>query len=317
MKAIPDTWLIQIEITNACTHQCLHCTRFVGHHPKPYFMDLKTFETAVDSLEGYPGGIGIMGGEPTLHPQFKEICTILRAKVPLEKRYLWTSGYKWEEYRDTIRKTFAENIYYNDHEDDTQTHQPILIAMTDVLDDRPFMRSLIDKCWIQEKWSPSINCKGGFFCEVAAAMDTLFNGPGGYTIEKGWWKKTPKDFEDQINRYCFNCSAALPLPPLSNQKGEELVSPSNYAKLSALNSGKLKKGMVKVISSRFTTEQIQLWSKDWTPWHYTGEKGRKTYYDLYGPWHGFWVTQGKKWRKRIKKWSNRQKKSSPCCFTKA
>ncbi len=33
MKAIKDTWLVQIEITNACTHQCLHCTRFVGYHP--------------------------------------------------------------------------------------------------------------------------------------------------------------------------------------------------------------------------------------------------------------------------------------------
>ncbi len=301
MKAIKDTWLIQIEITNACIHQCLHCTRFVGHHGKPYFMDLGTFEKALDSLEGYPGGVGVMGGEPTLHPKFREICEILRTKMPLEKRFLWTSGYKWKEYRDIIRQTFAENIYYNDHEDDTQKHQPLLIAMEDVLDDRAFMRTLIDKCWIQEKWSPSINPKGGFFCEVAAAMDMLFDGPGGYPLEKGWWKRTVKDFEDQINRYCFRCSAALPLPPFKNQKGDELVSASNYAKLQKICSRKFRESKVRFIDTKYTKEQILEWSKDWQPWVYTGEEGRKTLYDLYGWWHGFWVTQGKKSRKRKKK----------------
>ena len=26
------------------------------------------------------------------------------------------------------------------------------------------------------------------FCEVAASLDYLFDGPGGYSLEKGWWK---------------------------------------------------------------------------------------------------------------------------------
>ena len=73
MKAIRDMWLIQIEITNSCFLECPNCTRFIGHNEKPFFMDLQMVEKAIDSLEGFPGSIGIMGGEATLHPKFFEI----------------------------------------------------------------------------------------------------------------------------------------------------------------------------------------------------------------------------------------------------
>jgi len=163
------------------------------------------------------------------------------------------------------------------------------------------MRELIDKCWVQEKWSPSINPKGAFFCEVAAAMDLLFDGPGGYRLEKGWWKRTVKDFEDQINRYCFRCSAALPLPAFNNQKGQELVSAANYAGLQKVCSRKVKQSKVQLIDTKYTREQIIQWSRDWKPWVYTGEGGRKTFYELYGWWHGFWVKMAKKYRKHKRK----------------
>lgn len=207
MKAIKDMWLIQIEITNG----------FVGHHKKTYFIDLEMIEKAIDSLEGFEGGIGIMGGEPAFHPKFVEICKLLQKKVPPEKRYLWTSGYKWEEQRSIIKKTFAERIYYNDHKSAQQKHQPILVVINDVVEDKETIKDLVDKCWIQERWPASINPKGGFFCEVAAAMDLLFDGPGGYPLEKGWWNKTPQDFQDQVGRYCYQCGAALPFPPVSSK----------------------------------------------------------------------------------------------------
>ena len=68
MLAVRDKYTIHIEITNACTNECANCTRFVGHHKKPYYMDLETIENALDSLEGFQQYIGIMGGEPTKHP---------------------------------------------------------------------------------------------------------------------------------------------------------------------------------------------------------------------------------------------------------
>ncbi|MEI6223052.1 MAG: radical SAM protein, partial [bacterium] len=82
MKALYKAGTIQIEVTNACTHLCANCTRCVGHHKKPFMMSLDVVERAIQSLEGYPGTVGIMGGEPTLHPQFEEICSLVQKYVP-------------------------------------------------------------------------------------------------------------------------------------------------------------------------------------------------------------------------------------------
>jgi hypothetical protein len=301
MKATRDNWLIQIEITNMCNFRCANCTRFIGYHNKPYFMDLATIEKAIDSLEGFPGGVGIMGGEPLMHPDFSMICELVRKKVPLEKRFLWTSGYKWEKYKKIVRKTFAENIYYNDHQGDTQKHQPILIAIKDILDDRDFIKELIDNCWIQKMWSPSINPKGGFFCEVAAAMDLLFEGKGGYSLEKGWWDKTPEDFKEQIERYCYYCSAAVPLPSISNKEDKDYVSISNYCRLQKIKSSKFMDKRINLFDKKYSKKRIMELAKDWHPWEYLGDEKRKSFYFLYGLVDGFLVSRGKSLRKKKKK----------------
>ncbi|MFH1075686.1 MAG: radical SAM protein, partial [Pseudomonadota bacterium] len=56
--------VIHVEVTNACSLKCSNCTRFVGHHKEPFFMDINTVAKAITSLGGFPGQIGMMGGEP-------------------------------------------------------------------------------------------------------------------------------------------------------------------------------------------------------------------------------------------------------------
>ena len=276
MIPIYRTKLIQIEITNACPLRCANCTRFVGHHKKPYFMDLDTVRKAIESLEGFPGGIGMMGGEPTLHPQFKEICEIYQELIPdKRRRELWTAGYKWDEYQDIIQKTFdSDLVLYNDHSDPNEgVHQPILIAAEDILDDRELMWRLIGNCWVQWRWSPSITPKGGFFCEVAAALDMLFDGPGGYPLEKGWWDKNPWEFADQVKQYCPRCSAAIPMERPSSSSGCDIVSKSNYENLKKIGSLKLKQDKINVFDKKLTEEDVEKVVKEgWTPWSHRSYK---------------------------------------------
>jgi hypothetical protein len=269
MIPLYKTWLIQIEITNACTYKCANCTRFVGHHQKSYFMDLETIEKAVDSLDGFGGGIGIMGGEPTLHPQFPQICELLQKKVPPQKCGLWTSGYRWEEYKHLIKKTFKYAVSYNDHSDLRQKHQPVLVAIDDVIEDKKLMWNLIDHCWVQESWSPSINPKGAFFCEVAAALDIFMDGPGGYPVEKGWWIKDPADFRDQVERYCRRCGAALPMQCPSNREGPDLISPGNLSLFIKHGSPKILNGQYQLFNEKMD-EKVKELQKDWTPSNYLG-----------------------------------------------
>ena len=274
MKPIYDMWLVQIEVTNACTNRCANCTRMMGHHRRNYFMDIETVEKAIDSLDGFKGGIGIMGGEPTLHPEFKEICELLQKKVPLHKCGLWTSGYKWDEYKNLIKDTFKLGVFYNDHSDSTQKHQPVLVGIDEVIDDKELMWNLIKKCWIQEQWSSSINTKGAFFCEVAAALDIVFEGPGGYPIEKNWWNKTPEEFQDQVRRYCVRCGGALPLERPSNQEANDLISKKNYEMLLTLGSPKVLSGRFEIFDEKMDEEVLRL-QKKWSPWDYLGGSRRK------------------------------------------
>ena len=280
MRALRDMTTIQIEITNACNKCCSNCTRFCGHHKKSFFMNYETFTRSVDSLDGYQGTIGIMGGEPTLHPQFERFVRFIAAKFgknPATQRLvyplkdfikaqqrrdyesfrtvddtfkavgpgLWSNmGASYKKHYEIINDTFFVQIL-NDHINPIY-HQPGLVARKDLgISDADFFK-LRDKCWVQNEWSASITPKGAFFCEIAAALDMLFDGPGGWLIEPGWWKREPKDFGDQLH-WCELCGFALDTFMRDGTEEIDDVSETLYEKLKNIESSKLKSGRVNLI----------------------------------------------------------------------
>lgn len=290
--------LIQIEVTNACNHRCCHCSRLVGHHAKPFTMSLDDIENGLQTLVDYPGHVGIMGGEPTLHPEFPKICELMKKYVPVKaRRELWTAGYKWKEYKDIIHDTFyPELIAYNEHwEEQPCWHQPLQIAADEVFNgnvtgqletDQELMWRVIDNCWIQKRWSASITPYGAYFCEVAAARAIMMGGtPPGVKVRKDWWKEPLQTYSAIIGPLCKKCSACLPMPMRNNDKQEyDDVSPENLKILKCVNSPKCKKGNCKVAN----LAEIRQFYKghpfipqtnyflrggfedfpDWTPWNY-------------------------------------------------
>ena len=54
------------------TRACSNCTRLCGHGLPVYNMTTGQFAKALHSLKGFPGMVGMMGGEPTIHPEFAE-----------------------------------------------------------------------------------------------------------------------------------------------------------------------------------------------------------------------------------------------------
>lgn len=263
MKAPKDHWTIQIEVTNACIHHCSNCTRLCGHHQKPFFMEFETFCKAVDSVLDHPGLIGVMGGEPTLHPRFADMCQYLYEKLPKEKLatpdaftlptdsfievrrrqeldeyviYPYEDGPRpvvmgaglWTTITPAYRKNFEiiQDVFrfqnLNDHTN-ASYHQPILISRKDMgIDDDTWLK-LREHCWVNQQWSSSVTPKGCFFCEVAAALDMLYDGPGGLPIEPGWWKRDIEDFKDQF-RWCELCG--IPLKTFARDAREGIVDVS-------------------------------------------------------------------------------------------
>lgn len=278
MRSPAEMVTIQIEITNVCPLKCSNCTRFCQHHQKPFFMEEEELRAALNSLKEYaeqPHAIvGYMGGDPLTHPRFLDFCDIALEYIPREKLGLWTTfPQSKKHYREVIVKTF-DNILLNDHSRDDILHAPVLMAAEDyfrkpcefckgskdgIFSDHPCVEcggkgtvtddlnlfAAVEHCWIQSSWSASINPKGAWFCEVAAALSDLFDGPQGWKVEPGWWKRTPKDFTAQMEWACKKCGAALPIERIRNsQDPRDDVSPSNLKRLEEIKSRKLQRGEI-------------------------------------------------------------------------
>lgn len=208
------------------------------------------------SLEGWKKGVGCTGGEPTLHPQFPEICGLFRRLFPKQQCGLWTcGGASYEKYRELIHDTFGI-INYNDHKSPC-FHHPVMIASEEVIEDEKLRNELIDNCWLQLHWSPLITPKGAFFCEVAATFDMLFDGHGGYSLEPNWWKRSVAELKDQRERYCRYCSIPIPMESLPDTLDYDYTSKGNAKRLIEAGSPQAKKGKLTIIDKIYTYEDIQ------------------------------------------------------------
>lgn len=297
VRSPKDMSIIMIDITNACPHLCSNCTRFCGNHRKPYFMDFGTFKKAVDSLVGAPPIIGIIGGEPTIHPEFDKFIRYFRERIPEKKRFsplavpiknpkclhrivkymrgkkrgLFTSlGQGYHKNYELIQDTFSYQSI-NDHSA-VNNHQAILATRKELgFSDEEWFK-LRDNCWIQNLWSATITPKGAFFCEIAAHLDMLFDGPGGWPVEPGWWKRKPVDFADQLH-WCELCSVALPMPTIPANDHRDIVTPVMLEKLKAVHSPRAEKGNYILLDPK--TYRKEDYGHDRTPtWYIKDEHDR-------------------------------------------
>ena len=188
------------------------------------------------------------------------------------RREFWTAGFRWGDYKADILETFdKERVAFNNHMQFNGKHHSLLVAIEEVVADPELRKLLIDNCPFQARWSASVTPKGAFFCEIAGSLDWLFDGPGGYPIEPGWWRKIPAEFQDQVERYCNKCSGALPMEARSDGRGGrdgptiDIVSPGNLKRLLDAGSPKAMRGHIEIRSESFSADEIQAHMKTWNP----------------------------------------------------
>jgi len=262
-----EQWCIQIDVTNACPRRCSNCTRLLAHARQRWDMSVDDFARAVEALADFPAEsppdrrdrrkvIGIIGGEPLLHPRFPGLCEIMIEAIPeMRHRGLWT-GMRYENHphraaverligpRPSPEETPDESRGYlnqNLHEREC-FHQPVLVAVQDVVSDEGARWELIDRCPLQEEWSSAITPKGFFFCEVAAAMDLVFDGPGGLPVTPDCWRHDLAAYREQIERWCPRCGVCLPLEGRRDRERIDDVSRSNLEALRRLGSPRIRAG---------------------------------------------------------------------------
>jgi len=226
--------VMQILVTNRCDGgMCSNCTQMLPYQHGHEDMTPENFLLACESLIDYPGVVGMMGGNPCLHPQFDELCDIMAEVLPNRaKRGIWTNnlnghgkivnetfGYynfnvhgnakAGEEMRDTCKqaKVWGEELH--------SLHGAVMVAMSDLVPDKDTRYKIISSCDINQRWSPAIVQRNGklkgFFCEVAAAWSAVYNDKAGVKIVPEWWKMSMDRFATQVERYCHGCGCALRL----------------------------------------------------------------------------------------------------------
>ncbi len=238
--------VLQIHVTRACNQACFGCTQGSQFGGKPVMMTVEQYERAVLSLDGYFGVVGMFGGLPTMHPQFPELCRILKKHVPWERRGLWANDLRGHgsvcrvtfnpavsnlnvhldsDAADEIRRDWPEAAPFIKGHDTDSVHSTPWVAMRDVIPNEDERWQLIGSCDINRNWSALIGVvRGelrGFFCEIAGAMAMLHqDNPDwadtgkpmpdiGVPIEPGWWRKPMSEFEEQVRTCCHNCGVPM------------------------------------------------------------------------------------------------------------
>ena len=229
--------VMQIHLTRTCELSCSNCTQGSQFGGKSDFITLDNFDIACESMKGYWGLIGIFGGNPATHPQFKEICSLLSSHFPQKQCGIWCNNPRGHGaiMRDTFNPAMSNLNCHMKLEpylefkrdwpesrpfglDKDSRHSPVHGHMDRFVPDEGDRWELISKCDINQHWSAMLCQFRGeiraFFCEVAGSQAILNqHNPDypdtGMKADPGWWQKSMQDFDEQATFHCHRCLVPL------------------------------------------------------------------------------------------------------------
>jgi hypothetical protein len=240
-SAMKGNWggVIQIHVTRACNLACHNCTQASHLGGKSYMMSLDNFETACANLAGYPGIVGVFGGNPATHPQFDDLCDIMCRYIPKPRRGLWCNdprghGKKMAETfnpeRSNLNVHMSQRAYGEFKRDWPESrpvglevdsrHSPVWVALQDMQDlDDDQRWDLISDCDINQHWSAMFGQFRGelrfWFCEIAGAQSILHQDEPDYP-DTGFavgtqpvWDKPMTYYTEQVMYHCFACGVPM------------------------------------------------------------------------------------------------------------
>lgn len=235
--------IIQIVVTSRCDMRCSNCIYMVPYR-KPEDITVENFERAVQSLVGYRGIVGLIGGNPCLHRQFPELCEIMRI-VPRRQRGLWTN--RLFGHGKLVAETFGFlnlNCHGNQkaademHRDlsgtkvfgerDPCIHGAVMVSMVELNISESERWRAVACCDVNQNWSPAIVQLDGeieaYACEVASSFAVVTGPRCGLAVTPGWWRKPMREFSHQVEMLCHDCGVPLRLRGHEDQAQTDDVS---------------------------------------------------------------------------------------------
>ena len=107
--------MANILLTQKCNQQCPYC--FASYTDEKEFMTMDTFDEIIRFLSNSPNEkIGLLGGEPLLHPEFEAICQRLTTDDRIRAVVIYTNGLLLDKYIDILtKKKYALLINCNEY----------------------------------------------------------------------------------------------------------------------------------------------------------------------------------------------------------
>lgn len=188
MNYTPTSGKAEIHLTYRCNLACHNCNRMSflrePHTPDMTLEDVGEFLMQAQDLDWYPA-LMLIGGEPTLHPQFMEICALCRAfadkGAQLGKGYpglqglvqLW-SNQQTEEIRaicEEARRKYRISVCY-----ETAKPRSQVLSIYDIFvspDDLGY--GLREPCWQHSNTicGISVDANGYSPCAIGGAIDGI------------------------------------------------------------------------------------------------------------------------------------------------
>lgn len=219
---------VNILITNACNLYCGGCTQHCDMFSKEekWFIPLDQLKQNIKSILPYKRrGIGIFGGEPTLHPQWYQILELIASFE--EAKFVIFSNMSIPEKIKTVPNAMYSKIMKG------SSFHASMIAAKDKF--RRLLRNKTEpaihricwniakrKCymWRDQQFFSIVYDNKAYLCEPAAAIDRLLVGKNNWLSEsKGWdiipgkyvFNRTRKEIISQAMNFCYRCGCCTGL----------------------------------------------------------------------------------------------------------
>ena len=174
----PNIHHVELEITTMCSRSCLNCDRSIRQAPSKEHMSVGQVERFIEesfALDWRWKRIGILGGEPTLHPQFFRVLDVIgdyKKKYPRCRVELTTNGCgaqveevlaeipAWVEVWNSAKTSNVNDfVSYNVAPDDLEEYQ---------------CRDFSQGCWITNICGLGLSRYGFYPCGAGASLDRVF-----------------------------------------------------------------------------------------------------------------------------------------------
>lgn len=210
---LPNINKVEIDINYECNLKCLGCNRSCTQAPTTEsvtFSDIKQFVEESKSIQKKWELINILGGEPTLHPEFKKIIHFIHNEYitkysPKTILQIVSNGYE-EKSRilcDEMRAKYKNvRIDYGSYKTDRKVEY--FSSFNDApIDDKKFKGSDYKKgCWVTSYCGIGLNKNGYYACAVAGGIDRTSHK--NMAIPK-LAAITDEKLEKQLEEFCKYC----------------------------------------------------------------------------------------------------------------